>query len=93
MVLIPVEGMSSNKGEGAAWEGRFLEVDLSPLKFLKALVVVCFLAFSYFKNPDEDMEGRNDTLEGQYFFLLRVMKYWGSRTVQVIRLISFCPQT
>ena len=83
--------MKSNGGTKGSIAGKsILEIDLTPLRFLKALVAVSFLAFSYFKPPDGNKEEGSDKLEVRHFFLLEAMKYWGSHAVQVVYLISFC---
>ena len=79
--------MRGNEGTKGSLAGKWiLKVDLTPLRFLKALVAVSFLAFSYFKPPDGNGEGGSDKLEVRHFFLLEAAKYWGSHAVQVVYL-------
>ena len=72
---------SSKRGKGLA--RRTFEINLAPLRFLKALVAVSFLTFSYFTPHDGTMDERSDTLEMQRYSPLNVIKYWGAHTVQV----------
>lgn len=77
---------SSKRGKGLA--RRTFEINLAPLRFLKALVAVSFLTFSYFTPHDGTMDERSDTLEMQRYSFLNVIKYWGAHTVQVASLIT-----
>ena len=69
---------------------RSLAIDVYPLKFLKTVVAVCFLVFSYFESSEGLADERTEYFDLHYFFLLKAMKYWGSHTVQVVYCILSC---